>query len=55
MPKRKIPAKKTISKFDFTGTGRGPLRVPQRITGGPAMRNPGQGIKKTTPKRKRSK
>jgi len=54
MPKKRIPAKKTIKPIDWTGTGRGPMRVPTRITGGPVMRN-GRPIIKTTPKRRKSK
>lgn len=50
MPK-KIPAKKTIKKIDWSGTGRGPMRVPTRVTGGPVLRGT-TPIKKATPKRK---
>jgi len=34
MPK-KIPAKNTIKKIDWSGTGRGPMRVPTRVTAQP--------------------
>lgn len=64
MPKKRIPPKGQIKKFDFTGTGRGPMPVTRRpltrrpLTGGPA-KSPYRGMevggKGGMPKAKRRK